>query len=101
MLWTQKANLNDLNRSGLPQSASGYLDSDSDDELDDEEDEDSNGKFGLTLDSLELVDLIASLAEDFYKNDYPDEESDSDWDSFSDKDSDDSGMSFRTSTTWT
>ena len=46
-----------------------------------------------------MVDLVASLAEDFYKNDYPDEESDSDWDSFSDKDSDDSGMSFRTSTT--
>ena len=42
-------NLSDLNRSGLPQSASGYLDSDSDDELDDEEDEDSNGKSGLTF----------------------------------------------------
>ncbi|KAK7689819.1 hypothetical protein QCA50_006458 [Cerrena zonata] len=55
--------------SGLPQSASGYLDSDSDDDLDEEEDEDSN-------------------AEDFYKNDYPDEESASDWGS--EKGSDDS-----------
>ncbi|KAI0073478.1 hypothetical protein K474DRAFT_1557174, partial [Panus rudis PR-1116 ss-1] len=43
--------------SGLPHSAMGYLDSDSDDDMDEEEDEDSN-------------------AEDFYKNDYPDSDSD-------------------------
>ncbi|CAL1713507.1 unnamed protein product [Somion occarium] len=56
--------------SGLPHSASGYIDSDTDSDMG-EEDEDSN-------------------AEDSYKNDYPEDESD--WDTTSSKHTDDSDI---------
>ena len=59
-----------------------YMNDESDSEAADFDDEDSNGK---TYDTNEMFlheliyDNVIIIAEDFYQNDYPDEESDEDF----------------------
>ena len=73
-------------RTGLPPSFGDTYDSASDSEEEDEADEDSNGGPFLTFNyPLSLNGL--DIAEEYYKNDYPDEEDGDSQDS-----PDDSGM---------
>ncbi len=61
-------------RTGLPPSLNDPNDSDSDFEAEDEDDEDSNGLFFELFDLSHPHIFNVSLAEDFYRNDYPEEE---------------------------
>lgn len=61
-------------RTGLPPSLNDPYGSDSDSEPEDEEDEDSNGINSLCLHFSGQLSDPASSAEDWYKNDYPEEE---------------------------
>ncbi len=66
-----------VRRTGLPPSLTDPYDSDSDSEAEDEADEDSNGLCNFLSYWRSWVDT--SVAEEYYKNDYPDEEELSDW----------------------
>lgn len=61
-------------RTGLPPSINDPNDSDSDSEPEDEDDEDSNGNPNRLGRYHQLIFSI--IAEDYYKNEYPEEESD-------------------------
>lgn len=63
----------------MPPSNSELFDSDDDSDYEDEDDEDSNGK-PLLLSHINVPSIpnnIGFLAEDWYTNDYPEEDSDS------------------------
>jgi hypothetical protein len=67
-------------RTGLPPSITDPYDSASDSEEEDEADEDSNGQFLLCFCFYTAARAKTLTAEEYYKNDYPDEEDSSDQD---------------------
>ena len=72
--WAQSANAATI--TGLPLSSDDEYDTDSESEAGDEADEDSNGESCYSLCAPSGLLNFGLLAEDYYKHDYPDEESD-------------------------